>query len=178
MIYSITTITDIIIFIIIILSSFTAAWRGLTKEFTTILVWVISIILSNLSYTKLIPYTEPFLKIYIDFQLIISIINWIIPFFICLITLTIVNVFFVSKLISPINFIIDSFLGLIFGIFRGIFIVCIIYLSLIFIVGNENSLPNDIKSSYSLSITRNISTKIIEFLPKNYYQKIKIILTN
>ena len=76
------------------------------------------------------------------------------------------------------NFIIDSFLGLIFGIFRGIFIVCIIYLSLIFIVGNENFLPNDIKSSYSLSITRNISIKIIEFLPKNYSQKIKTILTN
>ena len=178
MIYSISSITDLIIIIIITLSSLAAAWRGITKEFITILIWVLSVIISNLTYINLIPYTEPYINYYFNFQFASPIINWLTPFFICLIALTFVNVTFFSKIFNPINFIIDKFLGFIFGIFRGIFIICIVYLTLIFFIGSETYLPNDIKKSYFLKITKNISINSLKILPLKYTQNLLSNLNN
>ena len=170
MIFSSLNIFDIVIIVVIILSGVAASWRGLIKELSTLLVWFISVLISNKLYLFILPYTDYLIDNNTPLNKAIS---WLIPFLMSIIILSIFNKFLINSFLKIHNNIINHIFGLIFGVLRGLLVICLIYLSTVFIMQNENLFPSQVHRSYSLPIVRSLSIYILTFIPDELSKDIK-----
>ena len=144
-------ITDWIILVIVIASGIISLFRGFTKEFLSLFIWVFSF-LAAISFEYLI---SPSIVTYIPNPEVSKIVAYIVIFVACIFLGGII-INMITKLIkwSGVSGF-DKFLGVIFGMTRGLIVIFIIFLLM----------PNGLKNSQLMTNSK-ISPFIEEIAPK------------
>ena len=146
-------VTDVLIIIIILTSSITAAFRGFVKELFSIISWIISLIVSIKLFNKF----KNVLEEHSSQQLIIDTVAFGFPFITTLLVCGLISSWLSPKFnMSEILFI-DKLMGFVFGTFRGTLIVVLLYLGFIYLIGAERKLPDILLQSYSFEYVSNFA---------------------
>lgn len=149
---------DIIVISIILISSIVAAFRGFVKEIFSLFSWIFSIIISFHFFANF----KTILSEYINQKIIIDIIAFGFPFLISLFICHLITRWLSPKFNTSEVLFIDKFIGFIFGGFRGIFIVVLLFLGFKYLVG-EN-LPVWLTEAYSYDYLDTIGNILKEIL--------------
>ena len=149
---------DIIVISIILISSIVAAFRGFVKEIFSLFSWIFSIIISFHFFANF----KTILSEYINQKIIIDIIAFGFPFLISLFICHLITRWLSPKFNTSEVLFIDKFIGFIFGGFRGIFIVVLLFLGFKYLVG-EN-LPGWLIEAYSYNYLDTIGNILKEIL--------------
>ena len=167
MLYENLNIVDLISLIIILLSILASAWRGLIRETMTVIIWLSSFLVSKI----LFKYVSSFTRNFIQLDILVQLISWIIPFLVAVILFSILNNIIVLPHLLKFSNIYDHILGSIFGFVRGILIIFLIYIGIIQVIENVNKLPNQIVSSYTVSISETFSKYLIEIISYDNFKE-------
>ena len=167
MLYENLNIVDLISLIIILLSILASAWRGLIRETMTVIIWLSSFLVSKI----LFKYVSSFTRTFIQIDILVQLISWIIPFLVAVILFSILNNIIVLPHLLKFSNIYDHILGSIFGFVRGILIIFLIYIGIIQVIENVNKLPNQIVSSYTVSISETFSKYLIEIISYDNFKE-------
>ena len=167
-------VIDLIALLLILLSTLASTWRGIIREILTILVWVLSLFISNGLYT----YTKVHIEKFTEIEILINVLSWLIPFISSVIILSIVTRVLLIPLILKFSNILDHLLGLFFGLIRGVLLLCFLFAGLLYVVESNDKLPLSIQNSYSVKIVRSLTIFILPILPNDYYNMLKDKLIN
>ena len=164
-------IIDILILIILLTSCMVATFRGFIKEIFSILSWVLSLFVAFNLFNKF----KLELIDYISQKIIIDIIAFSFPF---LTTLLISHL--ISKWLSPkFNFseilFLDKVFGFLFGAFRGILIVILLYLGFLYLIGKEKKIPNLLLEAHTYVYLKNTADVLSSFFIDEIEQEDKRI---
>ena len=162
-------VIDLIALLITLLSTLASTWRGLIKETLTIIVWILSLIISN----GLFIYTKVHIEKFTEIEILIKVLSWSIPFISSVIILSIVTRVLLLPLILTFSNILDHLLGLFFGLIRGVLLLCFIFAGLMYVVESNDKLPLSVQKSYSVKIVRSLTIYILPMLPNDYYDMLE-----
>ena len=149
---------DILIISIILISSIVAAFRGFVKEIFSLFSWIFSIIISFHFFTDF----KIILAEYVNQKIIIDVIAFGLPFLISLFICHLISRWLSPKFNTSEVLFFDKFIGFIFGGFRGIFIVVLLFLGFKYLVGVN--LPEWLIEAYSFPYLDTIGNILKEIL--------------
>lgn len=172
---------DIIFCIVTILIVIVATYRGVVKEFFSLINWIIAFALSYL----LSPLLSKIFINYFDNKLILYISIRMAVFLVSFISFILLTSRFVEDLNFSFNYYLNKFLGAVFGIFKSILIFGLVYslyncffdyaLGQKLISKNSNKMPTWYTDSYSSSVINIAGNTLdpvvqvfISFLKVNY----------
>ena len=161
MIFGEIKIVDLISLLVILLSILASTWRGFLKEFLTIMVWIISYFLSTILFKYVISYS----KIFIQIEVLANLISWITPFVASVIILSILNRIFIYPLVLKYSNLFDHILGAFFGLVRGVILLCLVFIFIIYLIEDIDKLPLTLNDTYSVKIGYSFSKLILPILP-------------
>ena len=161
MIFGEIKIVDLISLIVILLSILASTWRGFLKEFLTITIWIISYFLSTILFKYVISYS----KIFIQIEVLANLISWITPFVASVIILSILNRIFIYPLVLKYSNLFDHILGAFFGLVRGVILLCLVFIFIIYLIEDIDKLPLTLNDTYSVKIGYSFSKLILPILP-------------
>ena len=161
MIFGAIKIVDLISLLVILLSILASTWRGFLKEFLTITIWIISYFLSTILFKYFFNYAKNFIQI----EILANLISWITPFVISVIFLSILNRIFIYPLVIKYSNLFDHILGAFFGLLRGVILMCLIFISIIYLIEDIDKLPLIVNDTYSVKISYSLSKLILPILP-------------
>ncbi len=139
------TFFDYIIFVILGLSAVFSMLRGMTREFLGLAGWVISVFIA----LSVAPFFKDWLSNFLKVEGLTDILAWSLPFAGC-----VVGWFILASLISPglkqagLGAL-DKWLGVLFGLLRGLLFVMLVYAGCVLYAGAESKLYDQIKYSQS-----------------------------
>ncbi|WP_417821770.1 CvpA family protein [Terasakiella sp.] len=117
------SITDIVVFVILLLSGLLALSRGFVHEVLSIGSWVGAAVGALYGF----PYVRPYVRDLIQTEFIADIVAGAGTFIIALIVLTIVTKLVAEQVQGSALNPLDRSLGFVFGLLRGVIIVCLLY---------------------------------------------------
>ncbi len=170
------TFIDFIFITAVILSSVLAYNGGLIDESISIVIWVGTAFLTK----YLFPLIEPqFAGIFGNSSMFSAMSAYISVFVVIIMVLSFLNKTLTSK-IHHTNFgSIDKSLGFFFGFIRGILIMAIVYIIILWFIPNPNVRPNWIEDAKSKPILKVSSMFISALLPStDNFDEIKEIIEN
>lgn len=115
---------DIIVMAILIISGILAFSVGFIKEILGLLAWIIAVVVAIYAAPLVLPMVGSFITNDLAAQLI----AWGGVFFITLIIALIISYAIGNSLVTGSPSIIDRWFGLLFGLVRGVVIVCLLYM--------------------------------------------------
>ena len=155
-------VIDIIVISIILISSVVATFRGFVKETFSIVSWLFALIVALQLYERF----KLELIDYITQKVIVDIVAFGFPFLTTLFISNLISSWLSPKFSVPGLLIFDKLFGLIFGIFRGLLFVVLLYLGLIYLLGKEKSLPSIIIEAYTFKYVKITSDVLSGFISK------------
>ena len=156
-------IVDIIIISIILISCVVATFRGFIKEAFSIVSWIFALIVAIQLYEKF----KLELIEYISHKITVDIVAFGFPFLTTLFISSLISTWLSPKFTIPGLLIFDKIFGLIFGIFRGILLVTLFYLGLIYLLGKEKSLPSIVLEAHTFNYITTTADLLRGFVSKH-----------
>ncbi len=166
---------DLIILVIISLSGLLAMYKGFIASALALFGWIFSIAMSHYFF----PYIEPFLRQKTSSDFIVIAIGYIGGLIAFLILMAIVNFIILTSLHSIRHGLLDKMLGLLFGIARGILLMCFFFFAFLAIASGisgkniddtDNLAPSFIQSSQSYKVLQYSKKYFLLILP-NFLEK-------
>ena len=168
------TFIDFLFIAVMILSSVLAYNGGFIQESASILAWILTAFLTKYTF----PFVEPkFANIFGESSMFSAMSAYISVFVVVIMILSFLNKSFSEK-IHKTNFgSIDKSLGFFFGFVRGILIMSVVYIVLLWFMPNSKNRPNWINDAKSKPILKATSMFIYSLLPTTTtFQDIKLII--
>ena len=150
---------DFILLFILITSSFVGYHNGLLKEIVSILIWVVSILTTFLFIDQS---SYLFYKI-IKTEIIVQVCSFLIPLSIFFVFFSILFKFLFDNLIEILNFKLNKFLGLVFGIIKGFTLIVFCFGGLVYLFNSSENFPNIFVDSYFFEPVKLISINALEY---------------
>ncbi len=168
------TFLDFIFVIVVLLSSVFAYNGGLIQESVSIAAWIGTIFLTKLFF----PIVEPkFASIFGGSSMFSAMSAYISVFVVLIMILSFVNKTFAVKLHKTNFGSIDKSLGFLFGFFRGILIMAVAYIVILWFIPNTHKRPDWVKNAKSKPILKISSMFISSLLPStSNFSEIKSII--
>ena len=157
------TITDFIVLGIVFASGFLAYLRGAVREFFFLATWGGAIAATILLYDA----TLPLALSWIGDPLLAAIGNGAAIFVVTLTLMTVVSTLVVKRAEDSHLSALDRSLGFVFGIVRGIFIVCVIYLLYTLAASTEEQ-PSWIKDAKLTPVIASGAEIMLTWLPEDW----------
>lgn len=153
---------DYIVIVIIAISILFAFAKGFLASITHFLGWLIS----GYIVFKFYPENTAFLQEYFSSKIVVDILATLVLFVLLLIICSIASNFIINIISSFKTSFFDKFLGIIFGVFRGFVVCCVIFWSIIIIYSaiNDNQKPTWLTKSQTYPYLSMGTTYIIELL--------------
>ena len=155
------TLFDYGVLAVVVVSALFSTLRGMTREFLGLAGWFVSIALSRLTS----PYLEPHINSFLPIEGLAEILSWAIPF-----AASVVAWYLFASLASPglkragLG-VLDRWLGILFGVLRGIFLVTMLYVGSVIAVENEENLPETMTNSQSAPYIRQLTALFSPLFP-------------
>ena len=157
------TITDFIVLGIIFASGFLAYLRGAVREFFFLATWGGAIAATILLYDV----TLPLALRWIGDPLLAAIANGAAIFVITLTLMTVISTLIVKRAEDSHLSALDRSLGFVFGIVRGIFVVCVIYLLYTLAASTEEQ-PSWLKDAKLTPVIASGAELMLTWLPEGW----------
>jgi membrane protein required for colicin V production len=157
------TITDFAVLGIVFLSGFLAYLRGAVREFFFLATWGGAIAATILLYDL----TLPFVLQWIGDPLLAAIANGAGIFIITLTLMTVISTVIVKRAEDSHLSALDRSLGFVFGIARGIFVVCVIYLLYTLAASTEEQ-PGWLKNAKLTPLIASGAEIMLTWLPEDW----------
>ncbi len=145
------TVLDFVLLTAVILSAFFAYNRGFSREIMAIGAWVGAALLTNLAAPGMIPHFRDAFQLN---DLSASVMSY---FFVFLISI-VISSFLVKRLARRLHATdlkgVDQALGFIFGLFRGVLLICIFYLFMLWLIPVEENRPDWFRKARSRPVLR------------------------
>lgn len=146
-----------------------ATMRGLTRELMGLAGWGVAVLAARLFQPMMISLLED----YILEETVVEIMGWSIPF------VAVVLAWFVFanvtspglKKIALGN--LDRPLGFFFGALRGIVVVALIYVGVLFLTESEESFPHSVKDSATIAPVRVVATIMTGVAPDEFREQVQ-----
>lgn len=153
---------DIIILVLVLLSSIVGFWRGITREVLGIFSWLLAAIIAY--FLHALP--EPLIGMMISNEFMKEIVSGLLVFLIALILLTSITYSFSDAVKGSIIGGADKILGFLFGACRGFLLVSIVAVGANkFVLKSGDNAPKLLKESKLIPITDKIVMGIIQTIP-------------
>jgi membrane protein required for colicin V production len=155
------TIFDYGVISVLVISALFSTLRGMTREFLGLTGWFVSIALSQV----IAPYLEPTIDSFVPVEDLAEILSWALPF-----AGSVVVWYILASLISPglkragLG-VLDRWLGILFGIARGMVLITLLYSGTVMILKSEDKLPTAMSESASAPSIRYITSLFAPLLP-------------
>ncbi|MAJ14735.1 MAG: hypothetical protein CMN44_07220 [SAR116 cluster bacterium] len=147
---------DLIVLILLVITSLIGASNGFIKEFLNFCVWTLSIIFA-------LFLSNSFINFYLlELNIIISIMLFFVLFTLCFITFQIFNIYFFSDLNIINNGFLNKFLGFIFGLMKGSLLIFLIISGMIYLFYTTKDFPIFFEKSIFFETIKIYSIKVIE----------------
>ena len=162
------TIFDYGVIAVLVISALFSTLRGMTREFLGLMGWFIAIALSRV----IAPYLEPKIEAFVPIEGVAEILSWALPF-----AASVVGCYILASLISPglkragLG-VLDRWLGILFGLVRGIVIITLLYGSTVMVLKSEDALPTAMSESASAPSIRYITSLFAPLLPASLSEKL------
>lgn len=168
------TFIDFIFVVVVILSSVLAYNGGLIQESVSIFAWIGTAFLTKYIF----PVVEPkFASLFGESSMFSAMSAYISVFVVIIMILSFINKTFSTKLHKTNFGSIDKSLGFFFGFIRGILIMAIVYMVILWFMPNEKTRPDWINDAKSKPILKVTSMFISSLLPStSNFQEIKSII--
>ena len=172
--FSELTVIDLSVVLVLVTSVIFSTLRGMTRELLGLIGWAISVIVAN--------YTQPVLKEHlyslINADELSTALAWAVPF-----ALTVILWFMLASLLSPgltragLGRL-DRWLGIVFGLIRGYFLVLLAFIGAVLALEGENKLPEVIQEAKSTPVFSNSARYFARFAPDDYRNKLSSSLSD
>lgn len=162
------TIFDYGVIAVLVISALFSTLRGMTREFLGLAGWFVSIALSRV----IAPYLEPTIASFVPVEGLAEILSWALPF-----AGSVVVWYILASLISPglkragLG-VLDRWLGILFGIARGMVLITLLYSGTVMILKSEDKLPTVMSESASAPSIRYITSLFAPLLPASLSDKL------
>jgi membrane protein required for colicin V production len=162
------TIFDYGVIAVLVISALFSTLRGMTREFLGLTGWFVSIALSRV----IAPYLEPTIDSFVPVEGLAEILSWALPF-----AGSVVVWYILASLISPglkragLG-VLDRWLGILFGIARGLVLITLLYSGTVMILKSEDKLPTAMSESASAPSIRYITSLFAPLLPAGLLDKL------
>lgn len=162
------TIFDYGVIAVLVISALFSTLRGMTREFLGLTGWFVSIALSQV----IAPYLEPTIDSFVPVEGLAEILSWALPF-----AGSVVVWYILASLISPglkragLG-VLDRWLGILFGIARGMVLITLLYSGTVMILKSEDKLPTAMSESASAPSIRHITSLFAPLLPAGLSDKL------
>jgi membrane protein required for colicin V production len=131
---------DYVVFTILLLSGVMAFFKGFVREMFALIAWTVAYWIA----AKYYPLAEPVVHHYIKNQAAIPIIAGLAIFCVALVVLTLLGNIIADRVKGKALTAIDRSLGFIFGVVRGVLVVCIVYMAAVSILWPDtDKAPDD-----------------------------------
>lgn len=154
---------DLSVLGILVISGIFALMRGFTREVLSIGVWIGAAAITAL----LFPAVSPLLRKQIESPIVADGIAMAILVSLSLIIFIPLSNIWASKITSRTMTAIDSSLGFVFGLVRGVVVLGIIYLVVLMIWPDENKLPPMIKDAHSRPVLESVALQLQNMIPES-----------
>lgn len=150
---------DIIILILVLLSSILGFWRGITREVLGIFSWALAAVIAYFLYA--LP--EPLVGMIVSNEFLKEIISGLVVFLVALIVLTSITYSFSDAVKGSIIGGADKILGFLFGAVRGFLLISIIAVGAHkFLLKNGENAPTILKESKLIPIADTVVMGLIQ----------------
>ena len=168
------TFIDFIFILVVILSSVLAYNGGLMQESISVLAWIATAFITKYIF----PYVEPkFASIFGGSSMFSAMSAYISVFVVIIMIISFINKSFASRIHSSNFGSIDKSLGFFFGFIRGILIMALVYIVILWFMPNPSSRPTWITEAKSKPILKISSMFISSLLPStSNFKEIKNII--
>ena len=162
------TIFDYGVIAVLVISALFSTLRGMTREFLGLTGWFVSIALSRV----IAPYLEPTIDSFVPVEGLAEILSWALPF-----AGSVVVWYILASLISPglkragLG-VLDRWLGILFGIARGMVLITLLYSGTVMILKSQDKLPTAMSESASAPSIRYITSLFAPLLPAGLSDKL------
>ena len=153
------SLVDLIVLIILILSSFIGYNNGFIKEILSLTIWVFSILTALLIFNKSIN----FFLIYYKKSILLDIISFLVPFCIFFILYSLFSKLIFNNVSELKNLVFNRFFGFLFGMLRGFSLIVISFAGLFYLFNTKENLPVIFNESFFFEPMKNFSIYILEF---------------
>lgn len=155
-------IVDIIILVVLVLSGILATMRGFVREVLSIGAWVGAAIVAIYGYTPLRPHVDKIT----DIALLGDIVTAAGLFLVSLVLFSILSANISKGVKESAVGSLDRALGFLFGLARGAFLVCLVYLGAS-LVWEQEDMPEIARSAKSYPYVKMASEKLLSLAPEN-----------
>jgi membrane protein required for colicin V production len=153
---------DIIILILVLLSSIIGFWRGITREVLGIFSWALAIVIAY--FLHALP--EPLVGMIVSNEFLKEIISGLVVFLVALIALTSITYSFSDAVKGSVIGGADKILGFLFGAARGFLLISIVAMGANkFILKNKENAPTLLKESKLIPIADTVIARLIQSIP-------------
>ncbi|MBR1545087.1 MAG: CvpA family protein [Alphaproteobacteria bacterium] len=168
------TFLDFVFVAVVILSSVLAYNGGFVQESVSIAAWIGTVFLTKYIF----PFVEPkFAGIFGSSSMFSAMAAYISVFVVLIMLLSFINKTFSTKLHKTNFGSIDKSLGFLFGFFRGILIMAVAYIIILWFMPNPNKRPNWVTDAKSKPILKVSSMFISSLLPStSNFSEVKFII--
>ncbi len=157
---------DLIVIAILLVSALLAFSRGFVRELLSVVVWMGAIFATLYGFSYVKPYTRQWISI-----------DWLADaaggaaiFIATLITLTLISNMLTSQVRDSALGAVDRSLGFLFGLFRGVIIVCLAYLLIAWILPKEEQ-PEWLRSARTIPLVEEGAGLLLQLAPENAVEK-------
>ena len=168
------TFIDYSVFVVLVTSVIFSTLRGMTRELLGLIGWAVSVLVAN--------YTQPVLRDHLhnltSANELSTGLAWAIPF-----ALTVILWFLLASLLSPgltragLGGL-DRWLGIVFGLIRGYFLVLLAFIGAVLAFEGETKLPEAIQEAESIPIFSKSARYFARFAPDDYSNKLNSSLSD
>jgi len=157
---------DLIVIAILLVSALLAFSRGFVRELLSVVVWMGAIFATLYGFSYVKPYTRQWISI-----------DWLADaaggaaiFIATLITLTLISNMLTSQVRDSALGAVDRSLGFLFGLFRGVIIVCLAYLLVDWILPKDEQ-PEWLRSARTIPLVEKGAGLLKQLIPENTMEK-------
>ena len=158
-------IVDFSVLAILALSGIFATLRGFIRELLGLAGWGIAFVVAR--FTS--PLVAQRLSGLFDSAAVLDSVSWAIPFIITAIIWFIIASLIASKMKQAMPALLDRIFGFVFGVLRGVGIVTIIYMGVLFSIKDEAALPQSFLQSQSIKPVRVAAAAASGLVPERFF---------
>jgi membrane protein required for colicin V production len=157
---------DLIVIAILLVSALLAFSRGFVRELLSVVVWMGAIFATLYGFSYVKPYTRQWISI----DWLADAAGGVAIFIATLIALTLISNMLTSQVRDSALGAVDRSLGFLFGLFRGVIIVCLAYLLMAWILPKEEQ-PEWLRSAHTIPLVEEGAGLLLQLVPEDAVEK-------
>jgi membrane protein required for colicin V production len=157
---------DLIVIAVLLVSALLAFSRGFVRELLSVAGWVGAIFATLYGFS----YAKPYARQWISIDILADTATGVAIFIVTLIAITLISNVLTNQVRDSALGAVDRSLGFLFGLFRGVIIVCLAYLLAVGILPKEEQ-PEWLRSALTVPLAEEGANILRELIPKGAIEK-------